>query len=253
MSLLEMIAPPEIITTNGHLIDYLFNYTTVMNIIFFTLVCVGLFGFSYLYHHKRSPKGEYTYGNKKKQQAIIGYLIGASVFLLIDLNITRISNNDMLNEFWNFPKEDEDIIRVEVLAQQWMWNFRMAGKDGEFNTADDVLSNHTLNIPVGKKVEFRLTSKDVIHSFFIPNTRLKVDAMPGRISRMWFEPTKTGKYAIACAEMCGTHHYLMMGELVVHEQAVFDEWYNEAQHLADIGNDNDNIDNFWGWKWESQQ
>lgn len=252
MSLLEMITPPEIITTNGHLIDSLFTYTTIMNLIFFFFVCLGLFGFSYLYAQKRSPKGEYTYGNRKKQQRV-GIAIGLLVFVSIDLSITWRSNNDMINEFWNFPKEDEDIIRVEVLAQQWMWNFRMAGKDGEFNTADDVLTNHTLNLPVGKKVEFRITSKDVIHSFFIPNTRLKVDAMPGRISRMWFEVTKTGEYPIACAEMCGTHHYLMQGKMVIHEQEEWDEWYNEAQHLADIGNDNDNIDNFWGWKWESEQ
>ncbi len=250
MSFLERIAPPEIISTNGHLIDSLFMYTTVMATIFFIFVCLGLFGFSYKYSAKRNKKVDYTYGNRKKQLKAT-LLIGILVFVVIDLTITYRSNNDMIAEFWNFPKADEDITRIEVLAQQWMWNFRHAGADGEFNTADDVLSNHDLHIPVGKKVEFRITSKDVIHSLFFPNARIKVDAMPGRISRLWFEPTKTGVYDIACAEMCGTHHYKMQAKLHVHSPEDYAAWKAEAEQLAIIGNDTENIDNYWGWQWET--
>jgi cytochrome c oxidase subunit 2 len=278
MSFSELIKAPEIISTNGHLIDELFGYTTTMNVIFFTLVCIGLFGFSYLYSAKRNKKVQYTYGNMKKQQMITGYLIGASVFLLIDLNITRLSNDDMVNEFWNFPKADEEVVKVEVLAQQWMWNFRYAGTDGEFNTGDDILTNHELHVPVGKKIEFRITSKDVIHSFYLPNARLKVDAIPGRVTRMWVQFKDEGngvyniasnyqngeravatmedkfplRYPIACAEMCGTHHYQMQATLIAHSEESFALWLEEAQHLADTGNDTENPDNFWGWKWETE-
>jgi len=244
------VSLPEDISTNGHLIDGLFNYTTALNILFFVLVCIGIFGFSYLYSQKRNPKPYYTYGNKKSHLIVTGF-IGAAVFLSIDLNITRFSNDDLLNTFWKFPKEEEKPLQIEVLAQQWMWNFRYAGKDGVFNTADDVMTNHDLRIPVGRKVEFRITSKDVIHSFYLPNTRLKVDAIPGRITRMWIETKKTGLFDVACAEMCGTHHYMMKAQMTVMTAEDFERWQNEAELLAIHTNDKDNLDNYWGWKWEN--
>lgn len=239
---------PEDISTNGHLIDDLFFYVTGMNIFYFALVCAGLIGFSYFYHHKRHPKAEYTYGNKPKQ-LLVTTVIGIAVFLSIDLAITVKSNNDLLNSFWKFPTEQEDHIQVEVLAQQWMWNFRYAGADNQFNTEDDILTNHELHLPVGKKVEFRVASKDVIHSLFFPNARIKVDAIPGRITRLWFEPTKVGHFDIACAEMCGTHHYLMQAKLIVHSQEDYIEWLNESKKLAITSTDTTNPDNFWGWQW----
>jgi cytochrome c oxidase subunit 2 len=249
----DSVAPPKIISTTGGEIDSLFMYTTTMNVIFFVLVCVGLFGFPIIYSRKRNPKPTYTFGNTKNQM-LVTLGIGIAVFFAIDLNITRMSNDDMVEKFWNFPDHSTgDTIKIEVLAQQWMWNFRYAGKDGEFNTADDILTNHDLRIPVGKKVEFRITSKDVIHSLYFPNTRLKVDAIPGRITRLWFEPTETGTFDIACAEMCGTHHYMMKAQLTVYSEEDYNTWLAEAQHLANIGNDTDNLDNYWGWKWEEKQ
>ena len=91
-TLWERFLPPEDISVNGHLIDSLFNYTTVLNVFFFVLVCVGLFGFSFLYNRKRHPKPYYTYGNKKIH-VIVATVIGVAVFLGVDPNITRISNN----------------------------------------------------------------------------------------------------------------------------------------------------------------
>jgi cytochrome c oxidase subunit 2 len=101
-SWLDYFRPPENISTTGHLIDDLFNYTTLMVTFYFILVCIGLFGFSYLYSSKRNKTPYYTYGNKKKHLIVTAF-IGAAVFLSIDLNITRIANNDLMNSFWNFP------------------------------------------------------------------------------------------------------------------------------------------------------
>jgi len=246
------LSPPEDISTFGHHIDSLFNYTTAMVVIFFAFVCYGLFYFSWRYHYKRNKTPLYTYGNTKKQ-LMVTLIIGVAVFFIIDLNIVRMSNDDMINVFWNFPKESEEHTRVEVLAQQWMWNFRHPGLDGKFNTEDDILTNHDLHIPVNKKVEFRIASKDVIHSFFFPNARVKVDAIPGRITRLWFEPTKTGEFDIACAEMCGTHHYLMKAKLIVHSEEDYQEWLRTAQEIANEANDIENEDFYWGWPWKTAQ
>lgn len=246
----ERISPPEDISTSGHLIEWLFNYTTYVNLFWFALVCIGLFGFSFLYSQRRHKKALYTHGNEKKHLLITAF-IGLGVFLSVDMVITKISTRDIKDVFWNFPDGD-DVIKVQVLAQQWAWNIRYAGKDGEFNTGDDVVQLNNLVVPVGRKVMIQMTSKDVIHSFYLPNARIKADAIPGRYAKLWFDTTKTGNYEIACAEMCGNHHYLMKGQLTVLSQENYDRWVQESQELAIATNDTEDMDLRWGWKWGSR-
>lgn len=248
---LQLSMPPKDISTNGHLIDSLWNYTTVLCIFYFVLVCIGLFGFSYLYSRKRNKTPYYTYGNKK-QHILLTAIIGAAVFLTIDLNITRISNNDLLEQFWKWPDpKTEKVLRVEVMAQQWMWSFRYAGPDGEFNTGDDVITNNDLRVPINTKVLFHLTAKDVIHSFFVPSVRLKVDTIPGRITRVWWEVKEPGEYDIACAEMCGTNHYLMKARLTVYTEEDFARWLGTSEQIAMSTNDPADKNLAWGWSWEN--
>jgi cytochrome c oxidase subunit 2 len=251
MSLWERMKPPVDISSNGHLIEWLFNYTTFVNLFWFALVCIGIFGFSFLYSQRRHPKAFYTHGNEKKHLLITAF-IGLGVFLSVDMVITKISARDVNEVFWKFPENDPEVIKVQVLAQQWAWNFRYAGKDGEFNTEDDVVEFNNLVVPVGKKVMIQMTSKDVIHSLFIPNVRLKADAIPGRYAKLWFDTNQTGTYDIACAEMCGTHHYLMKAQLTVLSAENYERWLNETQEMAIATNDTENMDLRWGWKWESR-
>lgn len=246
---LERLSPPEDISVNGHMVDYLFNYTTWMNVIFFAAVCLGIFGFSYLYRAKKSSKAYYTYGNKKAH-ILVATVIGLLVFLVIDLNITRLSNDDLLSTFFKYPKKDSDALKIEVMGQQWMWKFRYAGDDGVFNTDDDVVTMNDLRVPIGRKINFQITSKDVIHSFFLPNARRKVDAIPGKINRIWFEFKKSGKWPIVCAEMCGTHHYLMEAHMTTYSKESFNTWYNQAKKYAAVENDPEDANVFWGWKWQ---
>lgn len=249
MSLWDRMTPPEDISVNGHLIDWLFGYTTYMNLFFFALVCIGLFGFSYFYSAKRHPKPYYTYGNKKIH-IIIATVIGLSVFLGIDMNITRMSNDDYVNVFANWPKEDENPLRIQALGQQWAWHFRYAGADNVFNTEDDVVQLNDLRLPIDRKVVIQVLSKDVIHSLYFPNARRKVDAIPGRLTRLWWQPTKAGTWDIACAEMCGTYHYRMKASLTTYSQDDFAAWLAEAQEKALHENDAENPELFWGWKWQ---
>ncbi len=250
-SLWDAFRPPLDISTEGYRIDELFMYTTYLNLFWFGLVCIGLFGFCIVYRSRKNLRPYYTFGNKKPH-LLLTALIGLAVFLSVDVVITKLANDDLSEAFWNYPDpKTEDVYRVEVLAQQWMWNFRHPGADNLFNTADDIVDNHELHIPVGRKVEFRITSKDVIHSLFFPNARLKTDAIPGRITRLWFEPTMTGMYDIACAEMCGTNHYLMQAKLIVHDEESFNKWEQQAGKIAISSNDTEMPDNYWGWKWEN--
>lgn len=251
MGFWERMQPPVDISTNGHLIHWLFNYTTYVNLFWFALVCIGIFGFSFLYSQRRHKKPMYTHGNEKKH-LLITAAIGLGVFLSVDLVITKVSTHDIKEVFWKFPENEPDTIKVQVLAQQWAWNFRYAGKDGEFNTADDVVQLNNLVIPVGKKVMIQMTSKDVIHAFYLPNARIKADAIPGRFAKLWFDTNRPGTYEIACAEMCGNHHYLMKAQLSVLSQEDYDRWVDESQQMAIATNDTENMDLRWGWKWESR-
>jgi|CXWL01.1.fsa_nt_gi cytochrome c oxidase subunit 2 len=139
-----------------------------------------------------------------------------------------------------------DAVLVEVVAEQFGWNVHYAGPDGKLGarkselvhfsnpiglnredpaSADDVVMGNEMRLPVGKTAIIKLYSKDVIHNFFVPEFRLKQDAVPGLEIPMWVEPTKVGKYEIACAQLCGFAHSLMRGDMYVQTQEEFDAWY----------------------------
>ena len=155
-------------------------------------------------------------------------------------------------------------VRVQVLAQQWSWNFRQPGSDGEFGTADDILTMNELTVPAsampdveggdpvhqGRPVVLNLSSKDVIHSFFVPDMRIKRDANPGAINRAWFMPIAAGDYQILCAELCGYAHYQMHGMLHVLSEADYDAWVEEASRQALAAHDENDEEARWAWEWQ---
>jgi cytochrome c oxidase subunit 2 len=171
------------------------------------------------------------------------------------------------------PDEDESTV-VRLVAQQFAWNFWYPGADGEFGAqdpslvdeetnpigldregagADDITTINQLHLPVDKPAIIHISSKDVIHSFNLPNMRIKQDAVPGLRIPVWFVPTVTTAemrerkgddefmYEIACAQLCGNSHYSMRGFVTIETQEEYDAWLEEeASYLG--GSDDD----FWG-------
>jgi cytochrome c oxidase subunit 2 len=113
---------------------------------------------------------------------------------------------------------------VHVTAKQFNWDITYPGPDGQFGTADDKTIENDLNVPVNEVVRLKLMSKDVIHSFFIPVMRFKQDMLPGREIWQWFEATKTGRWEIPCAELCGFGHSGMLGHITVHSADDYAKW-----------------------------
>jgi len=134
---------------------------------------------------------------------------------------------------------------ADVVAEQFNWSIRYPGPDKKFGRTDpklvdftnpfgidaadeagkdDVFSVNDLRFPVDRKVRVRLTSKDVIHSFFIPSFRVKQDAVPGMAIPVWFQPTLVGDYEITCAQLCGVGHAAMRADVKVLPQEDFDSW-----------------------------
>jgi cytochrome c oxidase subunit 2 len=109
----------------------------------------------------------------------------------------------------------ENAMDVYVQGKKWMWKFAYAGGPSSLDA---------LRVPAGRPVRLLITSRDVIHSFYVPALRIKMDALPGRYTQTWFTADKPGRYEIFCAEYCGLSHSSMMGELVVMPAGEFDEW-----------------------------
>lgn len=112
----------------------------------------------------------------------------------------------------------EDSLDVYVVGKQWMWSFAHA---------DGAASEYDLYVPVGRPMRLLITSRDVVHSFFVPAFRVKQDAVPGRMTVIWFEATRPGVYPIFCAEYCGLSHSMMRGRVHVLEPAQFERWRRE--------------------------
>jgi cytochrome c oxidase subunit 2 len=155
-----------------------------------------------------------------------------------------------------FPDEnEEDVTDVRIIAQQFVWNVHFPGADGIYgevrpdlvdpetnpiglntddpHAEDDIWTVNDLRFPVGKPVVARLRSLDVIHSFYLPQMRVKQDVIPGMEIPAWFVPVKEtpegANWQIACAQLCGVGHYRMAGKYMSVSQEDFDAWY-EARH-----------------------
>ena len=136
---------------------------------------------------------------------------------------------------------------IELTAQQFAWNVRYPGPDGQFGRTDatliddslanylgldpkdpagkdDITTQNIMAVPLNRPVRVILRSKDVTHSFFVPQLRLKQDAVPGMAIRVHFTAVKPGEYEIACAELCGMQHYKMRGRLLVMPEPEFQKW-----------------------------
>ena len=99
--------------------------------------------------------------------------------------------------------------------------------DQEFGTPDDIHLVNDLHVPVDEEIVIALKSDDVLHSFFLPNVRLKQDVVPGMKQYVWFEATETGTFDIVCAELCGWGHYKMKGRLTVESRKDFERWLRQ--------------------------
>jgi cytochrome c oxidase subunit II len=118
-------------------------------------------------------------------------------------------------QFVRLSLPPEGAMDVYVQGKKWMWKFAYPGGPSAIDL---------LRVPEGRPVRLLITSRDVIHSFYVPQLRIKQDALPGRYTQTWFTADKAGRYEIFCTEYCGLGHSAMLGELVVMPQAEFDAW-----------------------------
>ena len=118
-------------------------------------------------------------------------------------------------EFVRQQTPPSDAMDVYVMGKQWMWKFAYPDGPNSINV---------LRVPAGQNVRLLMTSRDVIHSFYVPEFRIKKDVLPGRYTDQWFNATEPGRYQILCSQYCGTGHSIMRGEVIVMKPQDFEDW-----------------------------
>ncbi|MEK6407154.1 MAG: cytochrome c oxidase subunit II [Acidobacteriota bacterium] len=220
---------PEGISEHAPLIDAQFMRTLVVVGIAFTAAQVAL-GYAVIrFGRKGDARAVYSHGSNKLE--VTWTIVTAVVFVVLAVLGQRV---------WaqlHLTAAADNAARVEVVAQQFQWNFHYSGADGAFGRTearyiDDSALNFvgldptdpagkddaqltTLIVPKDRQVELTLKSKDVIHSFFVPALRFKQDTVPGMAIKVHFTANKEGKYEIPCAELCGSLHHNMKSNMIV--------------------------------------
>ena len=202
----------------------------------FILVCLFMVYCVFKYSYKEGRKAEYKPEDKKLER-ILTWLTTLGVAALLAPGLI------VWNQFINVPS---NAIHVDVMAWQWNWQYRLPGKDGKLGTTsianisdnnpfginlddpygkDDILiQSDKLNLKNNRPVKILLRSVDVLHNWYVPQFRAKMDAVPGTITYYWFEPNKIGEYEVLCAEYCGVGHYGMRGRVEVQDEQNYENW-----------------------------
>jgi cytochrome c oxidase subunit 2 len=223
--------PHRAISTFGREIDSLFVIILWITGIVFIGTQIVLVWASYRFADKVDEQGrpvrpaQYFHGSQRLE--VIWTIIPAAILVFIALYQMGT---------WASIKFRSAAPRVpplaEITARQFQWVMRYPGHDGKLNTSDDLFTVSDLHFVKNKQVLIYLKSSDVLHSFFLPQMRIKQDAVPGITIPVWFDADTAGRYELVCAELCGWGHYKMRGQVTVHEtEAEFQKWMD--QQLAE--------------------
>ena len=218
----------------------------------------GIFFIVFLVQFRSGKGGKVEYGGYPRTIIPISMIAFVALF-----DAYMLFGHDI--PFWShlkndFPEASESTV-VRVVAQQFVWNVHYPGQDGTFGrtrpelvdekinpigldfddpaASDDITTVGQLRIPVEKPVIIHLTSKDVIHSFSLPVMRVKQDVIPGMTIPVWFVPTRTGDWQIACAQLCGNSHFRMKGIFKVQNQVDFAAWMQTKE--AELPQDDEEV------------
>jgi cytochrome c oxidase subunit 2 len=236
---------PKDISQHGPVIDHLFYFILWLTGVVFVITEVALFWFMWRYDsHGRSNPVKFTHGSHTLE--IVWTIVPAAVLLFIAIyQMNAWAESKMRNPAAGpdgiLGTADDIPALLEVTARQFEWRLRYPvpeeirkqalGKDSQWDSTKDPIKDlfvvNELHLPVNEEIILDLKSADVLHSFFLPNARVKQDAVPGMKIPVWFRATETGSYDLVCAELCGWGHYKMKGRLTVESREDFNKWLEE--------------------------
>jgi cytochrome c oxidase subunit 2 len=194
-------------------IDDLLDVMIVLSAFVFSLVMVMLIYSLVKWRARPGDEGDGApiHGNTRLEIA----------WTLIPTIIVLIAGGLSWKTLEDIEARDPDSQVINVTSQQFEWDFQYPEQGG--------IESKELHVPVGQQIEFKLHALDVIHSFWVPEWRIKKDNVPGITTRAIVTPNKEGEYSVVCTELCGYGHATMRAKVVVHNQADFDAWVAEQQ------------------------
>jgi cytochrome c oxidase subunit 2 len=208
---------PSNASSVGGQVDSLFYVILYITGAVFVLVEAALLIFLVRYRRRDGRRATYVEGSTRAEiiWTTIPAVILVSLALFSQPLWSKIKSAD------TYPPNAD---RIGVEAKQFEWRFTYPGPDGKLGTDDDFMKKDELHLVVNHDYVFELTSRDVVHDFFIPAFRIKQDAVPGMTILVWVRPTVPGTYELACAELCGLGHYRMRAVVVVQSDSAFAAW-----------------------------
>jgi cytochrome c oxidase subunit 2 len=238
------------IATNWAYIDHTINITFWITGFVFVAVIAFMAYCVFRFHHKEGRRADYNPENKRLEWWLsVGTGVGVAAMLAPGLVVWH--------QFVTVPA---DATEAEVMGQQWQWSFRLPGKDGRLGTSDVrniasdnpmglnrddplaqddvVIENGELHLQVGKPVKILLRSVDVLHDFYVPEFRAKMDMVPGVVTYFWIKPIRTGTFDVLCAELCGAAHYQMRAKVIVDEEHEYHAWLEQQKTFAELSGGN---------------
>ena len=218
---------PEDISQHGAVVDKLFMFILYLTGVVFIVTSFLLFWFMWKYDAERNTEPvKYVHGSHTLE--IIWSIIPAATLLFIAI----FQMDAWADARMKYPTDKTTGLKkpplLLVTGRQFEWRMQYAGEDKIIGTPDDIHLVNDLRIPVNEEIVIQIQTQDVLHSFFLPNMRIKQDVVPGMKQHIWFEAKKTGTYDIVCAELCGWGHYKMRGRLIVQSEDDFNKWMASA-------------------------
>jgi cytochrome c oxidase subunit 2 len=217
----------HVVSKFGREIDNLFLIILVITGIVFIGTQVVLVWAQYRFADEKDAEGrpvrQATYFHGSQRLEVIWTIIPAAILVFIALY--QMGTWASIKFRSAAPKVPA---LAEITARQFQWVMRYPGPDAKLNTADDLITVNDLHFVKEQTALIYLKSSDVIHSFFLPQMRIKQDAVPGLTIPVWFDADTAGQYELVCAELCGWGHYKMRGNVTVHNtDAEFQEWLDK--------------------------
>ena len=234
------------IASNWGSIDFAIDVTFWITGVAYVIIILFMAWCCYKYRYRPDRRADYEPENHRLEWWLTG---------ITSVGVIGLLTPGLLawNDFVTVPK---NAVQFEVVGKQWGWNFRLPGKDGKLGTTkikfitddnpfginpkdpngkDDVLiEDEDLHLPLGVPIKMNLRSIDVLHNFYVPQFRAKMDLVPGMVTYFWLEPTRTGTFDILCAELCGVGHHAMRGTVVVDDKTAFNKWLGEQETFATL-------------------
>ncbi len=188
---------------------------TIIGIFFSVLIIY------FMFKYRRKHEDEEGSPPKLTPAMAVGWaLIPAFIFMADDFFLAA-KGWQLWNDYRQVPAD-----RMEIKLESGMYSW-------DYTYPNGVQTQNELIVPAGKPIMLRMTSRDTLHSHYIPDFKVKEDSMPGRITYLWFYPEKPGEHLVSCAEYCGTMHSYMVGKITVISAENFSQWYE--QEAAKIG------------------